>query len=378
MRCTILYSAAYIVSLTSAAPTGKRQSTPYQDGNYFPLTNGFPKPDRDGEITIQDGAHGTLPNGPPPPALSAEGTTNLKLVALNELFEVAFFTELIYNVTNKVSGYDLGMGHDYMLDSLNAIVNQEELHVLNANGALEHFNQETIQPCKYNCKPFSLDFSQLLTDTLIVPVEDFQSAIALAATFTDIVLGTLQDVNQIFAKNQDYGLVRAVTSVVGNEAEQEGFFRLMQKKRPSSQPFLTTATRDFAFTAIQDFIVPESCPNIATIPLKKFKPLTVETKTIPAKNQNIKFSFAMNDAGMYDTNDMRLTYLNGQNQPIVKNFENVKMEGEKVFFEALFPYDDFLMNGLTIAAVTMGGDEFDDVDKMAEATVFGPGLIEVD
>lgn len=81
---------------------------------------------------------------------------------------------------------------------------------------------------------------------------------------------------------------------------------------------------------------------------------------------------------MYDTKDMRLTYLNGQNQPIVKGFENVKMEGDKVFFEAPFPYDDFLMNGLTIAAVTMGADEFADADKVAEATVFGPGLIEID
>lgn len=152
MRTSIICSAALIASYASAAPTGKRQSSLSTDGNYFPLPNGFPNPNRDGEITIQDGAHGTLPNGPPPPALSADGVTNLKLIALNELFEVAFFTELIYNITTKVSGYDLGMGHDETLDSLNAILNQEELHVLNANGALDHFKQEKIQPCKYNCK----------------------------------------------------------------------------------------------------------------------------------------------------------------------------------------------------------------------------------
>ncbi|KAF1348331.1 late sexual development protein [Lizonia empirigonia] len=361
MRTSIICSAALVASYASAAPTGKRQSGLSPDGNYFPLPNGFPNPNRDGEITIQDGAHGTLPNGPPPPALSADGVTNLKLIALNELFEVAFFTELIYNITTKVSGYDLGMDHDYMLDSLNAILNQEELHVLNANDALDHFKQEKIQPCKYN-----------------FPVEDFQSAIGLAGTFTDVVLGTLQDVNQIFAKNQDVGLVRAVTSVVGNEAEQEGFFRLTQKKRPSSQPFVTTATRDFAFTAIQDFVIEGSCPNIGTIPLKRFKPLSVETKNIPAETQNLKFSFDMKDAGMYDIKDMRLTYLNGQNQPIVKTFENVKMDDGRVLFEAPFPYDDFLMNGLTIAAVTMGADEFADPDKMAEAAIFGPGLIEID
>lgn len=152
MRISQISSAALITSSVFAAPHGKRQSTLSPDGSYFPLQNGFPNPNRDGQITIQDGAHGTLPNGPPPAALSADGMTSLKLIALNELFEVAFFTELIYNVTNKVSGYDLGLGYDYMLDSLNAIVNQEQLHVLNANGALEHFNQQQIQPCKYNCK----------------------------------------------------------------------------------------------------------------------------------------------------------------------------------------------------------------------------------
>ena len=164
MRTSIVLSAALAASFTTAAPTGKRQSGFSPDGNYFPLPNGFPNPNRDGEITIQDGAHGTLPNGLPPPALSAEGITNLKLIALNELFEVAFFTELIYNVTNNVSGYDLGMGHDYMLDSLNAIVNQEELHVLNANGALEHFNQEKIQPCKYNCMSSHHGVSKFMTN----------------------------------------------------------------------------------------------------------------------------------------------------------------------------------------------------------------------
>jgi hypothetical protein len=51
----------------------------------------------------------------------------LKLIALNELFEVAFFTELVFNVTNKDRGYDLGhgQGHEYVLDALNSIVAQE-------------------------------------------------------------------------------------------------------------------------------------------------------------------------------------------------------------------------------------------------------------
>ncbi|KAH7389749.1 hypothetical protein BKA66DRAFT_440030 [Pyrenochaeta sp. MPI-SDFR-AT-0127] len=359
MRSSIVYSAAFVASITSAAPTAKRDFSP--DNVYFPLPNGFPNPGAGEVLQIQKQAHGILPNGPPPPKLSPEGITNLKLVALNELFEVAYFTELVYNLTNKVPGYDLGYGHEYVLDSLNSIVAQEQLHLLNANGALKHFGQEPIQPCKYS-----------------FPVVDFQSAIALAGTFTDLVLGTLQDVNQIFAQNEDAGLVRAVSSVIGNEAEQEGFFRLVQKKRPSAQPFLTTATRDFAFTALQSFFIPGSCPNINTIPLKTFYPLTVESSHIPAATQSIKFSFAKANVGLFQIDQLRLVYINGLNVPIVKHLDNVQHDGEKVVFEAAFPYDEFLLNGLTIAAVTVGADHFDDADAVAKATVFGPGLIEID
>ncbi|CAO2652546.1 Nn.00g008290.m01.CDS01 [Neocucurbitaria sp. VM-36] len=359
MRSSLLYTTAFVASIAIAAPTGKRDFSP--DNVYFPLSNGFPNPGAGEVLEIQKQGHGLLPNGPPPPTLSPEGVTNLKLIALNELFEVAYFTELVYNLTNKVQGYDLGYGHDYVLDALTSIVAQEEMHLLNANGALKHFNQEPIQPCRYS-----------------FPVINFQSAIALAGTFTDLVLGTLQDVNQLFAQSQDTGLVRAVSSVIGNEAEQEGFFRLVQSKRPSAQPFLTTATRDFAFTAIQSFTIPGSCPNIDTIPLKTFKPLTVETSKVPAQTQNIKFSFAKADAGLYQVEQLRLVFINGQNVPIVKPLININTAGDKVAFEAAFPYDEFLMNGLTIAAVTTAADQFADADAVAQATIFGPGIIEID
>ncbi|KAF2247189.1 late sexual development protein [Trematosphaeria pertusa] len=360
MRSSIIYSAALLAGVASALPTNKRGDFS-PDNVYFPLANGFPNPSQDQIMAIQKQADGTLPNGPPPPTLSPEGVTNLKLIALNELFEVAFYTELIYNVTNKLHGYDLGYGHEYVLDTLTAIQAQEELHLLNANGALQHFNQEPIQPCKYS-----------------FPVTDFQSAIALAGTFTDVVLGTLQDVNQIFAKNGDDGLVRAVSSVIGNEAEQEGFFRLVQKKRASSQPFLTTSARDFAFTAIQGFTVPGSCPNINTIPLKTFKPLAVVSQNIQPATQNIKFSFAKADAGTEDWASLSVVYINQQNVPIVKSLQNPNVEGDMVVFEAQFPFDEFLMHGLTIAAVTKGSGPFASADAVAEAAIFGPGLIEID
>lgn len=73
MRSLKFFAAALAASVSLALPTSRRHSGLSPDGNYFPLPNGFPNPNRDGEITIQHGAHGTLPNGPPAPSLSAEG-----------------------------------------------------------------------------------------------------------------------------------------------------------------------------------------------------------------------------------------------------------------------------------------------------------------
>ena len=139
MHVTII-SLVFLTTLGSSAPVEKRQSDFSANNSYFPLQNGFPNPSADQTRQIETEAEGILPNGPPPPTLSPDGVTNLKLIALNELFEVAYFSELVSNVSSKLPGYDLGRGHDYVLDALNAIVAQEQLHLLNANGALKAFN----------------------------------------------------------------------------------------------------------------------------------------------------------------------------------------------------------------------------------------------
>ena len=73
---------------------------------------------------IELNAHGTLPNTPPPKGISALGITNLKLIAFNELFEVAFFHQLITNITEGVMGYRFSDEDDYnfVLNGLKVIL----------------------------------------------------------------------------------------------------------------------------------------------------------------------------------------------------------------------------------------------------------------
>ena len=88
-----------LVSSLTAAPTARAPDTGEE------LPDGLPYPSPSELNVIEQNAHGTLPNGAPPPVISNRGILNLKLIAFNELFEVAFFSELITNITENVDGY---------------------------------------------------------------------------------------------------------------------------------------------------------------------------------------------------------------------------------------------------------------------------------
>jgi hypothetical protein len=221
------------------------------------INDGVPTPNNDQLLKIEERAHGTLPNSSPPPpsTISPEGITNLQLVQFNENIESAFFRSLLSNVTSNVPGFEIKdtEQRDFVIDVLTAVLAQEELHTIYAESGLESQKQQPILPCKY-----------------MFPTTSFDDAIVLAATFTDVALGTLQDIIEIFADNNDNVNTRGIASVIGQEGEQEGFYRLLQNKGllPNAAPFLTTSTRDFAFSILQTFVVPGSCPNKDLINLK--------------------------------------------------------------------------------------------------------------
>lgn len=365
MHFTIIVLALSCLSVVSALPFTYSNN---------PLNNGFPNitPGSQQQLNIETQAHGSLPNGPPPAPPKDDSLTSLQLIAFNEIFEVAFFTELLSNVTNNVDGYRIYHPgtRDYIVKALRAVQAQEELHALNANFALSHFNSSVILPCQY-------DF----------PVSTFEEAIALAATFTDVVLGTLQDVQTQFGNSGDIDLIGGVGAVIGQEGEQNGFYRQLLDKIPSALPFLTASAREFAFSALQGFVVPGSCPNLDVIDLQIFEPLTVITPNIGPSSQILQFSITL-PAGPQPSewgsnfSGLSITYINQQNLPVNEMVQNVQKNGNTVTFEALFPFDEpsqgaVFGNGLTIASVTNTTGPFGSADAVAQATVFGPGLIEI-
>lgn len=235
-----LFSGAFAAPVAQA-PTGSGSAA--ASSTVIPFVNdGFPNLSAQQLQAVELIAHGTLPNGAPPPSLSAQGGVNLQFIEFNENFEVAFFGSLLHNITTGVGGFEISDASQktFIIQAITAVLAQEELHATNARNALTHFGRTLVNPCP----------------SYVFPTTNFEDAIVLAKTFTDVVLGTLQDVINIFAVNGDAGLPGAIAAVVGQEGEQNGLYRILENKNliPSALPFLTTSTRDFAFSALQSFV----------------------------------------------------------------------------------------------------------------------------
>jgi len=346
----------------------------------FPLANGFP------DVTdvpgLEQQAHGELSNGGAPTGFHDDTLNAVAFIAFNELFEVSYFAELVKLISSNAKGFTAAdiapADRDTVLANLKVILAQEELHALNAEAVLKANNRAPLAPCTYK-----------------FPVDNFVDAIGLASTFTDMVLGTLPDIQTVAAVDSDFGLVKAVGSVVGQEGEQNGFYRSILGKVPSQLPFLTGAARNFAFNAIlQNFIA--HCPAAtldaleqpaAGIPLNQTGTLTVlDASKLTLEDTTLSFSVQTVDVSKtheyYTTNKSSMnfvTYVNQQNKPLSVPIDptTISFANGEITFQASFPAKTEFINGFTIAAVTEV-EGLADPDSVASAMTFGPGLIEID
>lgn len=210
------------------------------------------------------------------------------------------------------------------------------------------------------------------------PTTDFISAIAIADLFTEVVLGTLQAVNSQFAMdgNNTQALVQLISSIIGQEGEQAGGYRMMEGRIPSSAPFLTTSTGEFAFNAIaQMFIVPGSCDSVfQTIGVPMLDSLAVVGDMPGDYNQTVQFttSCTHTTAGA----DF-LAYISGQNAPVVVPITDVQVNGDMATFSAELPFAAGFAKGLTIAAVVNTDSGLMTAADVTAAAIAGPGLIQV-
>lgn len=331
--------------------------------------NGFPKPNEQQTLAIANEAGGKLPGGSLPSGLGPTSITTLQLIAFNELFEVAYFSSLLNNLTSGACGYDPPR-KDAVIEVIKAVRAQEQLHALGALGILETNNAFAPSSCEY-----------------AAPVANFNDAISLAETFTAIVLGALQGATLNFAKDAPaIPLVPLISSIIGQEGEQNGAYRLYLERIPSESPFLTAVPAPFAFSALQLFVVPGSCPfPLSNIALPIFPPLSVNggpVALLEPKDQTLSLSADLSTseaAKAYvggDGKGLYATFVTGQQLPASVAVSNVKWEGAVISFEANFPYTELVAHGFSHVSLTTACD-FKSVDAIPDATLAAPGAIQV-
>lgn len=220
------------------------------------------------------------------------------------------------------------------------------------------------------------------------PTTNIDDAFALAESFTMLVVGTLQDVSQTLAINGDNGVVRAISSVIGQEGEQSGFYRSLLGRVPSEKPFLTTSVGAFAFSYIyNNFVIPGSCPfDISIINLPIFAKLDAKDYSkgldIKPNDQTLAFTTDLTNiekAEMFiggKGDGLFLTYFSGQLLPISEPIKNVKWHKGRITFDAFFPFKENVMQGLTVAALTTPNN-FTAPAMVTGTTIAGPALIQV-
>lgn len=181
-------------------------------------------------------------------------------------------------------------------------------------------------------------------------MNNFTAAVTLAATFSDLGLGALQYVLELVGANGDIDLIRDLTAVVGQEAEQEGFYRFLLGRNPAEKPFLTYALGSDAVSyVVNNFVVADSCSfNISDIDLPVFTALTVEDISngldVQPEDQTLTFNADLTNvadaAGFIggDGTGLFVTYLSGQLKPISEPVSNVRWQGSNILFDAFFPF----------------------------------------
>lgn len=93
-----------LAALSTAAPV-ERRSNNNNVGDEFQSIDGFPTPNNQQVLDIEQRAHGTLSNSTPPASVDPDTIISLQVIAAQEQFEVAFFQQLLTNITNNEPGF---------------------------------------------------------------------------------------------------------------------------------------------------------------------------------------------------------------------------------------------------------------------------------
>jgi hypothetical protein len=303
---------------------------------------------------IPELAGGGLPNQPSVPRLSQTAIGGFQLANFLENLESNFFQEGLMNYSRwGTGGQTNGVSN---MNIISRIAAQEEVHVASIIGLLKGNGAPDVQPCEY-------DF----------PITDEKSFLALGSVITNVGIGALLALSEGLSET-DAGIESTIASIIPVESRHDAFFRLYDGEVPNPTTFETRISAAWAYNLALDFIVPGSCPNLASITSVATLPIFPDLGIIgyggpsfatPNSPGKLIFQVGTPSALPQNWNSGPL-YMAWVNQGNVPAYTSVTVQGNELHADVQPG-----MFGIAFAALT-NQNTATNVDDLTKATLAGP------
>ena len=358
----IPWTPLLLLASVSASPIRPRWDASYA---YTPLPfdDGFPTPSASQLLVIEAAAHGLLPEGAPGSNITADGATNFQLFSLASIISAVYYDEMQHAIASDAgfnasipSWIDRGEISDF-LDQAKA---SDELYTLSSVHALGHFNATIIPPCT----------------TYRLPLGSFDDAMDFGIVYQTNLIGMLGDLAYVWGENGDVDLqlVKIINGISASKAMQLAQLRKYRGLGAIQSPFWTYGQRDLTFSYLQTLVDLSSCPNISSIDLEVYPPMTISSTSDASITLEVSTS-------VWETGrEYSVVLLNGASLPAVQNSTPISQSSDTVSIVAAFPFvgpysnTSTLPDGLSTFVLAKGAGPFDDLTGVVVA---GPAFVRV-
>jgi hypothetical protein len=208
---------------------------------------------------------------------------------------------------------------------------ESQLWLLYTTSLLTHYNISKPTGCRL--RAFTGTGFSLISDVLT-----FQS-------FNTLLIDSLQDaVANVPTSERD--LITLFWSMSTARAEQNSFYRLMNNEFPSERAFMTSIPASLSYSSITQVL--RDCPFALDEILPVARPMFADHITGG-------FLFCANLSSIPERlDDLYLDIRVGLEKPILAKVENVTLNGTVVQFDAKWPREEYVLEGMVVAALREG------------------------
>jgi hypothetical protein len=300
---------------------------------------------------LERAANSRLPEVQLPATISDSTKSLLQFMTIWNEIEVSAYHNTTEALAKNATGYaDFNRWNKTeivgILDNHQA---ESQLWLHYTTSLLAHYNISEATGCRFKAP---LTGFRLLNDILA-----FQQ---LNTLFID----SLQDASSSLSPAEK-NLIPILWSMATTRAEQTAFYRLFNNEFPSERAFMTSIPPSLSYSSITQVL--RSCP----FPLSTIYPVAAP---LFADHAGDGFTFCTDLSRVpHETEDLWLEITVGLQESIRVEVANVSFNGSIVEFEARWPRQEYILEGMVVAALREGKEGEENAKYGARGAAGGDG-----